>query len=166
MKSPKLALIAITLAALLTACSGGGGNTTAPSDSTTGGTDGGTTTTTTDGTTTTLVTTTCTPSPALPSQYSRVFKGCDSAGVAQYYVVSYRATQQTILSTATRHNLEILGNQRDYLALQMEQIEALASNLGQVDEISRSLAAINSASDTSTYDRLPTNARIGYLLSN
>ena len=74
MKSPKLALIAITLAALLTACSGGGGNTTAPSDSTTGGTDGGTTTTTTDGTTTTLVTTTCTPSPALPSQYSRVFK--------------------------------------------------------------------------------------------
>lgn len=85
MKSPKLALIAITLAALLTACSGGGGNTTAPSDSTTGGTDGGTTTTTTDGTTTTLVTTTCTPSPALPSQYSRVFKGCDSAGVAQYY---------------------------------------------------------------------------------
>ena len=42
-----------------------------------------------------------------------------------YYVVSYRATQQTILSTATRHNLEILGNQRDYLALQMEQIEAL-----------------------------------------
>ena len=85
MKSPKLALIAITLAALLTACSGGGGNTTAPSDSTTGGIDGGTTTTTTDGTTTTLVTTTCTPSPALPSQYSRVFKGCDSAGVAQYY---------------------------------------------------------------------------------
>ena len=83
-----------------------------------------------------------------------------------YYVVSYRATQQTILSTATRHNLEILGNQRDYLALQMEQIEALASNLGQVDEISRSLAAINSASDTSTYDRLTTNARIGYLLSN
>ncbi|MBK7718364.1 MAG: hypothetical protein IPJ36_04590 [Simplicispira sp.] len=63
-----------------------------------------------------------------------------------YYVVSYRATQQTILSTATRHNLEILGNQRDYLALQMEQIEALASNLGQVDEISPSLAAINSAS--------------------
>ena len=88
MKSPKLALIAITLAALLTACSGGGGNTTAPSDSTTGGTDGGTTTTTTDGTTTTLVTTTCTPSPALPSQYSRVFKGCDSAGVAQYYDIT------------------------------------------------------------------------------
>ena len=86
-----------------------------------------------------------------------------------YYVVSYRATQQSILDTATHHNLEALGHQRDYLMLQMEQIEGLAANLGQVEEISRSLAAINSAaetSDTSIYDQLVTKARIGYLLSN
>ncbi len=82
-----------------------------------------------------------------------------------YYVVSYRATQQSILETATRHNLEILDNQRDYLSLQMEQVEALAANLGQVEEISRSLAAVNDPS-TSVYDSLVTKARIGYLLSN
>ena len=86
-----------------------------------------------------------------------------------YYVVSYRATQQSILDTATHHNLEALGYQRNYLMLQMEQIEGLAANLGQIEEISHSLAAINGTaamSDTSIYDRLATKARIGYLLSN
>ena len=82
------------------------------------------------------------------------------------YVVSYRATQQSILDTATRHSLEILGNQRDYLTLQIEQIEGLAANLGQVDEISRSLVAMNGALNTSVYDQLATKARMGYLLSN
>ena len=82
------------------------------------------------------------------------------------YVVSYRTTQQSILDTATRHNLEILGNQRDYLNLQIEQIEGLAANLGQVDEISRSLVAMDGASGTSVYDQLATKARMGYLLSN
>ena len=85
-----------------------------------------------------------------------------------YYVVSYRATQQSILNTATHHNLEALAYQRDYLMLQMEQIEGLAANLGQIEEISRSLSAINGATENSDsmYDRLATKARIGYLLSN
>ena len=54
-----------------------------------------------------------------------------------YYVVSYRATQQSIIDTATRHSLEVLSHQRDYLILQTDQIEGLAANLGQFDEISR-----------------------------
>ena len=84
-----------------------------------------------------------------------------------YYVVSYRATQQSIIDTATRHSLEVLSHQRDYLILQTDQIEGLAANLGQFDEISRSLATINSAvSNVSAYDNLATKARIGYLLSN
>ena len=83
-----------------------------------------------------------------------------------YYVASYRATQQSILDIASAHSLEILGNQRDYLTLQMEQIEALAANLGQVEEISRSLATVDGSSNTSSYDTLATKARIGYLLSN
>ena len=83
-----------------------------------------------------------------------------------HYVVSYRATQQSILDAATRHSLEILGNQRDYLMLQMEQIEGLAANLGQVEEISRSLATLNASLGGSAYDELATKARIGYLLSN
>ena len=82
------------------------------------------------------------------------------------YVVSYQAAEQSILDTATRHNLEILGNQRDYLNLQTEQIEGLAANLGQVDEISRALVTMNGASGTSVYDQLATKARMGYLLSN
>ena len=83
-----------------------------------------------------------------------------------YYVVSYQATQQSILETATRNSLEILGSQRDYLTRQMEQIEGLAANLGQVDEISRSLAAMNGSEGASVYDKLATKARIGYFLSN
>ncbi|HMS27100.1 MAG TPA: DUF1566 domain-containing protein [Burkholderiaceae bacterium] len=83
MKTPILNFIALVFATLLTACSGGG-DATAPAETTTptettGGTGG------TDGTTTTLVTTTCTPAPTIASRYARVFKGCDSAGVAQYY---------------------------------------------------------------------------------
>ena len=86
-----------------------------------------------------------------------------------YYVVSYRVTQQSILDTATHHNLEALSHQRDYLMLQMEQIEAMAANLGQVEEISRSLAAVNRLADNSSasmYEQLVTKARMGYLLSN
>jgi len=81
----KRAISTTLTVSVLVACSGGGSDATAPGETTTGGTEGGTTTTTTDGSTITAVTTTCTPAPALPSQYSRVFKGCDSAGVAQYY---------------------------------------------------------------------------------
>lgn len=92
MKSSKLSLIVIAFFVFLTACGGGGGGATESSTST----DGGTGTTTDSGsgsgsggtTTTTLVTTTCTPAPALPSRYARVFKGCDSAGVAQYYDIT------------------------------------------------------------------------------
>ena len=84
----KRAISTALTVSVLVACSGGGGDATAPGETTTGGTEGGTTTTTTDGSTITPVTTTCTPAPALPSQYSRVFKGCDSAGVAQYYDIT------------------------------------------------------------------------------
>ena len=84
----KRAISTTLTVSVLVACSGGGSDATAPGETTTGGTEGGTTTTTTDGSTITPVTTTCTPAPALPSQYSRVFKGCDSAGVAQYYDIT------------------------------------------------------------------------------
>ena len=83
-----------------------------------------------------------------------------------YYIVSYRATEKSILYSASQHSLETLRNQRSYLALQMGQIEALVENLGQVDEISATLAKIDAASELSAYDILATKARIGYLLSN
>lgn len=70
-------LIATTLLALLTACGGGSDTQATINDPATAATPAGGTTT--------LVTTTCTPAPELQSRYSRVFKGCDSAGVALYY---------------------------------------------------------------------------------
>ena len=83
-----------------------------------------------------------------------------------YYVVSHQTTQRSILDTAARHSLETLDHQRSYLTLRLEQIEALATNLGQVEEINRSLANVSGAASTSMYDTLATKARIGYLLSN
>jgi len=83
-----------------------------------------------------------------------------------FYLVSYRTTEKTILNIASKHSLEMLRNQRDYLTLELDQIEALASNLGQVDEISAALAKLNGPAKVSDYDLLATKARIGYLLSN
>jgi diguanylate cyclase (GGDEF)-like protein/PAS domain S-box-containing protein len=83
-----------------------------------------------------------------------------------YFVASNRAIEDTILSMASAHHKAMLSNERDYLRLQTEQIEALAANLGQLEEIAKSLQAISSDKVTSSYDHLATQARIGYLLSN
>ena len=83
-----------------------------------------------------------------------------------YLMVSFRVTERSILDLASRQSAEVVSSQRDYLTLQMDQIEALAANLSQVEEISNSLAATNASIGLSTYDALATKARIGYLLSN
>ena len=83
-----------------------------------------------------------------------------------YYFVSYWTTEKTILNTASQHCLDTLQNQQDYLNLQLDQIEALAANVGQVEEINVALARLNKVEDNSTYEALATKARIGYLLSN
>jgi diguanylate cyclase (GGDEF)-like protein/PAS domain S-box-containing protein len=82
-----------------------------------------------------------------------------------YYLVSFQTTRQTILDMALSQSQVVLRNQRDYLALQVEQVEALAISLGQNEELSQTLAAAG-ASRNSLYDTLATKARIGYLLSN
>jgi diguanylate cyclase (GGDEF)-like protein/PAS domain S-box-containing protein len=83
-----------------------------------------------------------------------------------YYLVSYRAAERTILDVASQQGLQTLRNQRDYLLFQIEQVESLAANLSQVDEITNTLASINNTAHGSLYDGLATKARIGYLLSN
>ena len=67
-------LITATTLALLASCGGGSDTQATINDPANAATPAGGTTT--------LVTTTCAPAPELPSKYSRVFKGCDSAGVA------------------------------------------------------------------------------------
>lgn len=72
MKTLHLTLTTITTVMLITACGGGG--------------DEATTTSETPSTTTTNPTPTgCSPAPIASTGYSLVFKGCNGAGVAEYY---------------------------------------------------------------------------------
>ncbi|GAA5181293.1 hypothetical protein GCM10025771_27910 [Niveibacterium umoris] len=67
---------------------------------------------------------------------------------------------------ASRYSMELLANQTDYLNLQMDQVENLASNIGSVEEINQALAAADDiANRDQTFDYLATQARIGYILS-
>ena len=84
-----------------------------------------------------------------------------------YLVVSYTTTKQTIVEVATRHSMQLLHNQRDYLQLQMDQVDSLAANLGSAEEINKAvtLSVDRRGGVQSSYDTLTTNARIGYLLN-
>ena len=88
------------------------------------------------------------------------------APLVAFFIVSYRTTERAILASASQHSLETLHNQSAYLALELSEVEALAENLGQMDEISATLARLDSASSLSSFDVLATKARIGNLLSN
>lgn len=79
---------------------------------------------------------------------------------------SYRIARNTIVQMAGSYSMRLLSNQRDYLNLQMDQVENLASNIGSVEEINRVLATADDFSNSShAYDSLSTQARIGYILS-
>lgn len=83
-----------------------------------------------------------------------------------FQLVSYDATRRAIMDEAIQHNQLLLSNQRDYLNLQMEQINGLATNLESVEEINRALVELGEEGQAeSTYDQLATKARIGYVLS-
>jgi diguanylate cyclase (GGDEF)-like protein/PAS domain S-box-containing protein len=83
-----------------------------------------------------------------------------------YYLASSRTTEQTILNMAAAQQRAMLSTQQDHLRLQIDQIEALAANLGQIEEIAKSLHAVSGGKAASSYEHLATQARIGYLLSN
>ena len=82
-----------------------------------------------------------------------------------YLLVSYSVTRDTIVDLATQHSRQLLNNQRDYLELQMDQIVGLMSNLSGVAEVDQIMTA-GDRQRQNAYDRLATNARIGYILSN
>ncbi len=174
MKHIKQILIAISVVALLTACSGGGGDATAPSETTTDGTPGGTT----GDTTITLVTTTCTPAPELPSPYSRVFKGCNSAGEAQYYALDECVRDnstgliwqgQTPAGTGLRANDRMFsnydsttGNQNynggSHIPATQSQIDASTNSIGFKNAVNASNLCGSSAW------RMPTTAELQGLI--
>ena len=82
-----------------------------------------------------------------------------------YFAVAYKTTETAILDIASKQSLQNLSGQRDYLVVQLDQIESLAANLSQVEEISTKLSNINTTGSISAYDSLTTKASIGYLLS-
>lgn len=138
-------LTAITLA-LLAACGGGSDTQATINDPATAATPAGGTTT--------LVTTTCTPAPELQSPYSRVFKGCDSAGVAQYYelteCVRDNATGliwqgHTPAGTGLRGNDQYITNLDSTAALQKWNggVSYIAPTQADIDAITNSIGFKN-----------------------
>ena len=79
-------------------------------------------------------------------------------------VVSYTVASDTLHEEADRYTQQLIFNQRDYLDLQMEQVEALITNLSGVDEIRTRLE--NAGAESNTYDDLTTQAQIGYILNS
>lgn len=81
-------------------------------------------------------------------------------------LLSYYTTRQTVIEVATQHNIQLLSNQREYLNLQTDQIEALAENAAWIDELTRLKTSHHVPSNFySSSNDLDTKMRIGHLLS-
>jgi diguanylate cyclase (GGDEF)-like protein/PAS domain S-box-containing protein len=78
--------------------------------------------------------------------------------------LSYQVAYQVLRQEVTASNKQLVTNQRDYLDLQLQQIESLIYNLSGVEEV---INAINpQISQDNTYLELATQARIGYILNS
>ncbi|MFA6444804.1 MAG: PAS domain S-box protein, partial [Sterolibacterium sp.] len=83
-----------------------------------------------------------------------------------FQVVSYRTTLQAVIDDATHHHLQLLGNQRDYLRLQTDQIDSLSENPAWAGELSRLHSSDEAGGGfRSGYDDLAARMRIGHLVS-
>ncbi|MFL5343982.1 MAG: ATP-binding protein [Hyalangium sp.] len=81
-------------------------------------------------------------------------------------VTSYEMSRQALVSVANDYNARLLASQRDYLMLQAEQVESLATNIANVEEIGNSLAAADASPEKKgAYSALETQARVGSILS-
>jgi len=78
-------------------------------------------------------------------------------------VVSLQTSSNVLKEVASHYTMQLVINQRDYLDLQLMQVESLISNLAGVEEIRDVLEDVNLASDT--YTQLTTQANIGYILN-
>jgi len=79
---------------------------------------------------------------------------------------SYSVTKRAVTDEAIDQNMQMLSYQRDYLNLQMEQINGLVTNLSSLDEIRQALVSSAQNGDAQpSYDLLSTKAQIGYVLS-
>ncbi len=79
-------------------------------------------------------------------------------------ITSYHISRNILQAEAQRYALQLLRNQRDYLELQLDQVEALLANIAGVETILQALGDPRPRTDV--YTRLATQARIGYILNN
>lgn len=79
-------------------------------------------------------------------------------------VTAYHISRNILQTEAQRYTLQLLRNQRDYLELQLDQVEALLANIAGVETILQALGDPRPRTDV--YTRLATQARIGYILNN
>lgn len=54
-------------------------------------------------------------------------------------ITSYGISRNVLQAEAQRYALQLLRNQRDYLELQLDQVEALLANVAGVEAISQTL---------------------------
>ena len=75
---------------------------------------------------------------------------------------SYRVSLSVLQAETTRSAATLVADQKDYLQLQLQQVDSLIANLSQVEEIVTALDDKQATSDAFT--SLATQARIGYIL--
>jgi CheY-like chemotaxis protein len=76
------------------------------------------------------------------------------------YSVSFSIIRQQVL----HYTAELVNDQKDYLDVQLQEVESLIANVSGVEEVTN--AVFDSGASKNTYTSLATQARIGYILNN
>jgi signal transduction histidine kinase/DNA-binding NarL/FixJ family response regulator/HPt (histidine-containing phosphotransfer) domain-containing protein len=79
-------------------------------------------------------------------------------------IISFTVSQSTIEKLAHDFTGTILSSRRDFLDIQMREVENLLANISGVEDIP--LALQQNQEDIDSYTRLSTQAHIGYILNN
>jgi PAS domain S-box-containing protein len=79
-----------------------------------------------------------------------------------FAVSSYDLVRETIIKLASGYSEQLVGNQRDYLQLQMGLVQDLSSRIASIEEIGAVVEKTDAASDEeqNDYDKLSTQAQI------
>ncbi len=79
-----------------------------------------------------------------------------------FAVSSYDVVQETILDLTSEYSSQLVSNQRDYLQLQLQQVDNLASRIATIDEIGEVAVKTDASNDMKldAYDDLSTQAEI------
>jgi diguanylate cyclase (GGDEF)-like protein/PAS domain S-box-containing protein len=77
-------------------------------------------------------------------------------------ITSYLVSRAVVRDEANRYNSELVDNQKDYLELQLQQVENLIANISGIEAVTNTLE--DPLATTDTYTNLTAQARINYIL--